>query len=56
MFIDIQSNVKIKTTKIYLLKLIDRQFVNETFNKFHKQKRMKYFNQLISHNYSIFVI
>ena len=44
MFIDIQFNVKIKTTKVYLLKSIDRQFVNKVFDKFHKQERMKYFN------------
>ena len=56
MFINIQFNVKIKTTKVYSLKSIDRQFVDEAFNKFYKQKRMKYFNQSTSHNYSIFVI
>ena len=56
MFINIQFNVKIKTTKIYSLKLINRQFVNEAFNKLYKQKRIKYFNQSTSHNYSIFVI
>ena len=44
MFIEIQFNVKIELTKIYLLKLVDRQFVNNVFDKFYKQKRMKYIN------------
>ena len=56
MSIEIKWNVKIKTTKMYSLNFVDKKFVNETFNKLHAQKRMKYINQFISHEYSIFVI
>ena len=56
MFIKIQLNVKIKSTKIYLLKLIDQQFVNDVFDKLHKQKQIKYINQSTFYKYSIFVI
>ena len=41
---------------MYSLNFVDKKFVNETFNKLHAQKRMKYINQFISHEYSIFVI
>ena len=54
--IDIQSNAKIKTAKIYSLEPTDRKFVNKTFDKLHKQKRIKYFSQPTSHNYPIFVM
>ena len=33
MFIEIQSNVKIELAKIYLLKLVNRQFVDNVFDK-----------------------
>ena len=56
MFIKIQHNVKIELTKIYLLKSIDRQFVNNVFDKFYKQKQIKYINQSTLYEYSIFVI
>ena len=44
MFIEIRFNVKIKLTKVYLLKLVNRQFVDNVFDKFYKQKRIKYIN------------
>ena len=54
--IEIKSNVKIETTKIYLLSLVDKKLINDTFNKLHAQRRMKYINQFTSHEYSIFAI
>ena len=56
MSIEFRSKVKIETIKIYLLKLVNRHFVDEIFNKLHAQNRIKYITQSISHNYSIFVV
>ena len=56
MFIDIQFEVKIELTKIYLLRLADRKFVNKIFDKLYEQKRIKYINQFILYEYSIFVV
>ena len=56
MFIEIQSNAKIESTKIYLLKSINRQFVNDVFDKLYKQERIKYINQSTFYEYPIFVI
>ena len=56
MLINLKSNTKVETTKIYLLKSIDRKFVNKIFDKLHKQERIKFNNQFTLHNYSIFVI
>ena len=56
MFINLKSNAKIEVAKIYSLKFSDRKFVDEIFNKFYEQNRMKFNNQFILHNYSIFVI
>ena len=56
MFINIQFKIKIELTKIYLLKSVDRKFVNKVFDKLYKQKQMKYINQSTSHKYSIFIV
>ena len=56
MSIEIKSNVKIETTKMYSLNLVDRKLVDETFDKLHAQERMKYTSQFTSHDYSIFAI
>ena len=56
MSIEIKSNVKIKAAKMYSLNFVNRKLVNETFDKLHAQKRMKYVSQFTSHDYSIFVI
>ena len=56
MSIEIKSNVKIETTKMYSLNLADKKFVDETFDKLHAQKRMKYISQFTLHDYSIFAI
>ena len=42
MSITLKLNVKINAAKVYLLKLVDREFLNKKFNKFHDQSRMKY--------------
>ena len=56
MSIEFRTKVKIETFKIYLLKLLNRDFVDEVFNKLYAQNRIKYITQFISHNYSIFVV
>ena len=56
MSIEFKSNVKIETTKMYSLNLVDKKFVNETFDKLHAQKQMKYINQFISYDYLVFAI
>ena len=54
--IKFRSKVKIETIKIYSLKLVNRHFVDEIFDKLYAQNRMKYITQFISHDYSIFVV
>ena len=56
MSIDIKFDAKMKTTKIYSLNSTDRKFVDETFDKLHAQKRMKYIIQSTPHDYFIFVV
>ena len=56
MSIEIKSNVKIETAKMYSLSFVDRKLINDTFDKLHAQKRMKYISQSTSHEYSIFAI
>ena len=56
MLIEIKSNVKIETIKMYSLNFVDKKLINNTFDKLHAQKRMKYINQSILHEYSIFAI
>ena len=41
MLIDILPDVK-KTVKIYFLKFVDRQIVNNIFDTLHAQKRMEF--------------
>ena len=41
---------------MYLLNFANRKLMNEIFDKLHAQKRMKYINQFISHDYLIFAI
>ena len=49
MSIEIKSNVKIETAKMYSLSFVDRKLVDDTFDKLHAQKRMKYTSQSTSH-------
>ena len=42
MSIEFRSKIKIKAFKIYLLKSINRDFVDEIFDKLHAQNRIKY--------------
>ena len=56
MSIELKSDVKIETAKMYSLDFANKKFVNEIFDKLHAQKRMKYIIQSTSHDYSIFAI
>lgn len=56
MFINLKLNAKIEAIKIYLLSFINRKFVDEIFDKLHKQNRIKFSNQFIVYSYLIFVI
>ena len=56
MSINIQSETKIEAAKVYFLNSVDRQYVDEIFDKLHAQKRMKYIIQSTFHDYSIFVV
>ena len=56
MSIEFRLETKIETFKIYSLKSINRDFVDEVFDKLYTQNRIKYITQFISHDYSIFVV
>ena len=56
MSIELKSDVKIETTKMYSLNFANRKLVDEIFDKLHAQERMKYTTQSTSHEYSIFAI
>ena len=56
MSIELKSDAKIETAKMYSLSLADRKFVDEIFDKLHAQERMKYTTQSTSHEYSVFAV
>ena len=56
MSIDTLPDVKIKTIEIYPLKPIDRQMVDDIFDKLHEQRRMEYTTQPTFHGYPVFVV
>ena len=56
MFIILKSDAKVDSVKIYFLRLLDREFLNKKFDKFHDQNKMKYIIQSISFDWSIFVM
>ena len=45
-----------KTNRVYSMKIKNQKFIDETFNKFHEQKKMKWFSRFIFFKYSVFVI
>ena len=54
--IDILPDVKIKATKTYFLGPVDRQMVDDIFDKLHAQKRMEFISQPTFHGYPVFVV
>ena len=58
MFISLKSNWanNHKTNRVYSMKLKNQKFINEIFDKFHEQKKMKWFSRFIFFEYSVFVI
>ena len=47
---------KIKTNRVYFLDFKNRILVNETFDKLHREKKMRWSKNLTSFEYSVFVI
>ena len=56
MSIELQFNAKIVFSKMYSIDQIDKNFIDQKFDKFQRQKKLKYITQFISFNYSMFVI
>ena len=56
MFINLKTNAITKSTKIYSFEYKNKKIINKTFNKLHKQKKMRYITQLILFNYLMFVV
>ena len=56
MSIIIKSNAQMQIFKIYFLRLVDREIVNQTFDTLHAQNRIKYSKQFILFDYLVFVI
>ena len=56
MSIEIISEFKIETTKMYFLDFVDRKLIDEVFDKLHAQNKIKYIFQFIVHDYLIFAI
>ena len=45
-----------KTNRVYSIKIKNQKFINEIFDKFHEQKKMKWFSRFTFFEYSVFVI
>ena len=58
MFISFKSNWtnNHKINRVYSMKIKNQKFINEIFDKFHEQKKMKWFLRFIFFEYSVFVI
>ena len=56
MFIILQSNAKLLSSKVYSMSQKNQKFINKKFDKLQTQNKLKYINQFISYNYSIFVV
>ena len=56
MSINFKSDAMFKINKIYSLKVKNRQFVDETFDKLYKQEKFHWTTQFTEFSYSIFVI
>ena len=56
MFINLQSNAKVTSIKVYLLKQADKNLINQQFDELQRQNKLKFITQFIFFNYSIFVI
>ena len=52
----LKFDVKIDAIKIYSLELVDREFMNQEFNKLHDQDRMQFITQSIFFKWSDLVI
>ena len=56
MLITIKADAEIKIAWVCSVELRDREVIDETFDKIHKQRKMKWFTQLTSFNFSVFVV
>ena len=56
MLITLKSNAKMKIFRVYFLNFADRQMIDDTFDKLHKQNEIKYITQFTSFEYLVFVI
>jgi hypothetical protein len=56
MFVILKSEIKIEVIKIYSIRSKKRQFINDTINKLHEQKKMHWIKKSINHEIFVFVI
>ena len=56
MSIELQFDAKIVFSKIYSIDQIDKDFIDQKFDKFQRQKKLKYITQFTLFSYSMFVI
>ena len=56
MFINFKTNAIAKSTKIYSFDHKNKKIINKTFNKLHKQEKMRYITQSTLFNYLMFVV
>ena len=56
MSINLKSNAALKFSKIYLLKFKNKAVIDETLNKFHNQRKMRFITQSTIFNYFVFVV
>ena len=56
MFINIISNVKLNSSRVYSLDSQNKEFVNKKFDKLHVEKKLRWTTKFIFYEFSIFVI
>ena len=56
MLIKLQFDVKIVFSKMYSIDQIDKNFIDQKFDKFQRQKKLKYIIQFTLFNYLMFVV
>ena len=56
MIISLKLDVKVEAARVYFLGVRDREFVDEVFDEFHKERKMEYSNKFMFHGYPVFVV
>ena len=56
MFITLQSDAKLTSSKIYFVSQTDKNFIDKKFDKLQQQNKLKFISQSTSFSYSMFVV